>query len=207
MTCKHGHRDILIRPVSSASDKTDRRGAMAPHTWRARIPAYLTVSSSQFEVIRVPCWVLELVVRLLTPTSPGVLLLEVFNRSLRDDPLKVWLGIHGKINRSWASKNLSVADRMADLLMAEELGWSTLTFPRRDSLSYFQEQVRIMGFGGTCEKASNRHPDDKGHLTLGPLPTAASREPFQFHADKIFDSSRPEYTQDPTLDVLIFLCR
>lgn len=120
---------------------------------------------------------------------------------------KVWLGIHGKIDRPWASKHLSVAERMANLLMAEELGWSTLTFPRHDTLSYFQEQVRIMGFGGTCEKASNRNIDGKGHLTLGPLPTAASREPFQFHADKIFESSRPEYTQDPTLDVLIFLCR
>lgn len=120
---------------------------------------------------------------------------------------RVWQGIHGKLDRPWASRHLSTAERTSHLLLTEEIGWQNLTFPRRDAFELFQEQIRIMGFGGTCERATNRSVDGAGLLTLGPLPNAANPEPFKFLEPKMFECSSPEYTQDPTLDVLIHLCR
>ena len=99
---------------------------------------------------------------------------------------------------------MSVAERLSHLLITEEIGWPTLRFLRCDVFSLSQAQVRIMGFGGTCERAPHR-ADDVGFLTLGALPSAASSEPFRFQDPRRFECSTLEYTQDPTLDVLIYL--
>ena len=101
---------------------------------------------------------------------------------------------------------MSVAERLTHLLLDEETGWRTLTFPRRDEFFLSQAQIHIMGYGGTGERTPYG-ADNVGCVTLGALPFAASSEPFQLREPITFECSASEYTQDPTLDVLIYLCR
>lgn len=117
----------------------------------------------------------------------------------------VLLGIHGKIDQPRSSR-LSVAGRLDRLVNSESLGWTRLNFPRQDELLLFQEQIRIMGFGGTCER-SGHYATDNADLTLAALPNASSSLPFEFETLKNPHIKKPDYTQDPALDVIIFRAR
>lgn len=124
---------------------------------------------------------------------------------------RVWLGIHGKVDRPRASKHLSIAERMSQLVVSEEIHWRTLIFPRYDEVKLHLQQIWIVGFGGTCECSGGawKFDDDGLEITLGALPSAASPQPFAFSPAKELDSMYryPEYTQDPALDVVIFRAR
>lgn len=118
----------------------------------------------------------------------------------------VWLGIHGKVDQPASNRQLSIAERAQHLIETEELGWRNLSFPRQDKLELQHEQIRIMGYGGTCER-SGYYQSDNLAITLGALPNASSPLPFQFEPPKPLEISRPDYTQDPALDVIIYRAR
>lgn len=122
----------------------------------------------------------------------------------------VWLAIHGKLDRPNVSRNLSIADRLAHLLRSESSGWPNLDFLRQDELEFQSEKLKIMGFGGTCQRATMRWRGRANEaLILAPLPNAQTKPdaPFVFTDSKKFDAYRPECTQDPTLDVIIYLAK